>query len=187
MPSFSSLHHALCHEKAARFVRVGLAMCMSNSQFPFVHSPHLPTTRTRPLAVHACQSRCRRYYQLSKIRQIHWKSVPKTLRCNDTTLQVILGDFSWETRSNRCFEKVLVTCRLLSLLILIFRCSLASLRLSRTPSSQQSTLGKIVVMLPIPLLLQQKKRWTGMLHGIIQNNSGSPFMSTAPSGNDHIS
>ena len=27
----------------------------------------------------------------------------------------------------------------------------------------------------IPLLLQQKKSWTGMLLGIIQSNSGSPF------------
>jgi|SRR6267154_1044525 len=34
---FSSLHHALCHEKAARFV--GLAMCMSNSQFPLFIPP----------------------------------------------------------------------------------------------------------------------------------------------------
>jgi hypothetical protein len=74
------------------------------------------------------------------------------------------------------------------LLILISWCSLAFLRLSTTPSSQQSTLGKIVVMLPIPLLLQQKKRWTGMPHGITQNNSGSPFiMSIAPSGDAHIS
>ena len=67
-----------------------------------------------------------------------------------------------------------------SLLNLNSRCSLAFLRLSTTPSSQQSTLGKIVAMLPIPLLLQQKKRWTGMLHGIIQNNSGSPFIVNAP-------
>ncbi len=60
-----------------------------------------------------------------------------------------------------------------SLLILIPRCSLAFLRLSRTPSSQQSTLGKIVAMPLIPLSQQQKKNWTGMLHGIIQSNSGS--------------
>jgi hypothetical protein len=36
-------------------------------------------------------------------------------------------------------------------------------------------LGKIVAMPLIPLLLQQKKSWTGMPHGIIQSNSGSPF------------
>jgi hypothetical protein len=75
----------------------------------------------------------------------------------------------------------------LSVLILVSRCSLASSRLSRSPSSQQSTLGKIVAMPLIPLLLQQKKSWTGMPHGIIQSNSGSPFTSVAPLGNTHIS
>jgi len=52
MPSFSSLHHALCHEKAARFV--GLAMCMSNSQFPLFIPPsfdNLGLSSRRP-----CQS-----------------------------------------------------------------------------------------------------------------------------------
>ena len=63
----------------------------------------------------------------------------------------------------------------LSVLILVSRCPLAFSRLSNTPSNQQSMLGNIVAMPLIPLLLRQKKSWTGMLLGIIQSNSWSPF------------
>ena len=85
---------------------VGLPCVTWRFLYPF---SHLSTTRIPPLAHHAGQSRCWQYFQLSKICQIHRKSVSETLRRDDTTLQIVLRDLSGETRSNGRTKKVLMT------------------------------------------------------------------------------
>ena len=132
---------------------VGLPCVTWRFPYPFSHPL---TTRIPPLALHAGQSRNRRYFQLSKICQIHRKSISETLRCDDTTLQIVLRDLSGETRSNGRTEKVLMPCNYLSS-ILMSSSPLASSRLSRTPSELQSMLERNAATLRIPLLLQQKK------------------------------
>jgi hypothetical protein len=152
MPSSHPL--SLRHEKAARTVGpVGLPCVTWRFPYPFSH-PF--TTRIPPLALHAGQSRNRRYFQLSKICQIHRKSISETLRCDDTALQIVLRDLSGETRSNGRTEKVLMPRNYLSS-ILISSSPLASSRLSRTPSELQSMLERNAATLQIPPLLRQKK------------------------------
>jgi hypothetical protein len=77
--------------------------------------------------------------------------------------------------------------RLPSLLILISRCSSAFLRAVEDALKSAVDAGKDRSDAADTALLQQKKRWTGTPHGIIQNNSESPFMSIAPSGDAYIS
>ncbi|SRR6266571_9419700 len=69
-------------------------------------TPHLPSTRLHPHHVHAGRFGCRQHLHLSQVCQEDRPGLPKTLRCNDSTLQVILGDLFGKTGSDRRTEKV---------------------------------------------------------------------------------
>ncbi|KAH9029889.1 hypothetical protein EDB84DRAFT_221640 [Lactarius hengduanensis] len=84
---------------------LGIGLPCVRQHFPYP-PPHLPSTRVQPFRVHARRSRCRRYLHFSQVCQEHRTGVPKTLRCNDSALQIIRGDIFRKTGSDRRTEKV---------------------------------------------------------------------------------